>query len=672
MYGSILNQIFHIGHYVFAFWLLLILVPKFIFSPSSSDKLERIVSNAMRMTFLYIVIAYVLVVTKLFEVLSILAVIAFLILRSYVLPKHQRKRGDAMTELGAKFYDFLEIAFRTKLGWKYIRGRRVFTDKRLQLPKTSFAAAAAAVLAIAVFGMSGFVRLYDAFTSAAPSMSDGAVILAWSKYISMRELFHDGVYPQGMFIMMSYLQKFAAINAIYVLKYTGGLNTLLVVFGLYFSVSRLTGGRWAALAGAVVYGLAGTALHGGDWERQAATIPQEFALLFLLPTLYFFFRYFENGSRHALWAGAAGCAVMGLSHTIAFAYGGLGLGILMLLGLAAGEEGRRRFWTGAVAGIACVMVSIIPLAYGLLIGKSFHGSSSSFLAETAKIDPPSLNGWDYVGLACIAALALWSLAAPRGERMVYRFATLFGFTCFLLYAYGGPVSQSVVLATRSESVWTVATCLAFGVVWHAVWKAVLSDEGRIAATVQVVLCASLVAGLGFANGLKPIIPYKMMWDSSAAQYVSIAKQHLPMTWVVYSQSEGYSLTYGTGVHDYIGTLIKDFDPRKFPLTRTEETMPDGNIAYHIYIIEEKQVYRHDPRLSIYNALAPEYERKEQEYRELRQWLALYQEYNGDLKTFYEDDVIKVHYIFRGTDQEANDELIWAKPEFSKLLENLMQ
>jgi hypothetical protein len=46
-----------------------------------------------------------------------------------VLPKAKENRTDALTEIGARFYDLLEAAFRLKIGWKYVWGRKVFTDK---------------------------------------------------------------------------------------------------------------------------------------------------------------------------------------------------------------------------------------------------------------------------------------------------------------------------------------------------------------------------------------------------------------------------------------------------------------------------------------------------------------------------------------------------------------
>lgn len=669
MYSSVTNQLYQIGHYLFAFWLLLILVPRLIFPSVYSDRSEQIVSNMMRITALYIVLGYVLVVTKLFEVLAIIGILAFLIVWAYVAPK-KTEGADAFTVIGARFYDLIEAAFRLKLGWKYFQGRKVFTDKRLFVRKGSASGVVSACLLIAVMAMSGYIRWYDAWKNAAPSMSDGAVILAWMKYIIRRELFYDGIYPQGQMIMMAYLQKFAQIDPLYVLKYTGGLSTWLIGLGLYFTVSRFTSGRLAAIAAAGAYGLAGTALHGSDWVRQAATLPQEFALLFLLPTLYFFFRYFEKGQRRDLWTAAAGCAVTGLSHFIAFAYAGLGLGILMIIALFQGKEGRRRFWTGAVTGIGCVVVAFIPIGYGRMFSGGLHSSSANFLAARAVFTPPPLNVWDYAGLFCLFIVALAGCIAPRGKRMVNVFVFLFGSASFLIYAYGGTLTQNVVMQTRSESAWTIATSLALGMAWYAIANALLRMKGNARIWTESMLCVGFIVFLAFQIRLKPIIPYKMMWNSSAEQYLEMSKENYRNTWIVFSQSEGYSLALGNGNHQYISTLMKDYDPRAFPLTRRDETKPDVNVSYHIYIVEEKQVYRQDPNSDLYSLLEPEYERRESEYRELRKWLADYQDFNKDLKIFYEDPYIKVYYIYRGAAEESQAEVVWGKPILSDLLKEI--
>jgi len=665
MYDDFGNQLYNFGHYAFSFWLLLIFVPKLIFASASSDRLDRLAANMLRASCLYILLGYALVVTKLFEVLSIVGILAFLILRSYVSDK-KGKEGDLATSSIARFYDLLELAFRVKIGWKHLRGRLVLTDKRISLPKWSFSAWLSAALTVAVMSSSAYVRMYDGFKHAAPSMSDGAVILAWVNYINRRDLFHDGVYPQGHMILMAFLQKFAQIETLYVLKYTGGLSTFLIVLGLYFAVSRLAGNRLAALAAAGMYGLGGTALHGADWERQATTIPQEFAYLYLLPTMYFFYRYFESGRRQDLWIGAAGCAVMGLSHTISFAYSGLALGILMFFSVFQGKEGWKKGLAGGIAGIGCVVVAAIPILYGRFIGSELHGSSANFLAAQAEFTPPPLNDWDFVGFGCLAVTALGALFV-RGQRLMFGYAFLFGAACFLIYFYGGTLTQNVVMQTRSESAWTIATCLTAGMAWHAAAKLLLPWKNGWRIALETLLCAAAVTAIAYPMRLEPIVPYKMMWNSNAEQYLRIANEHYRRTWVVYSQSEGYSLSLGSGIHDYISTLIQNYDPTKFPLTRRTETRVDVNVSYHIYIIEEKQVYQVDPNLPIHGLLAQEYERREAEYAELRKWLAAYQDFNKDLKVFYEDEYVKVYYIHRATDSEGESDALWAKPVMSDLL-----
>ncbi|HZG88375.1 hypothetical protein [Paenibacillus sp.] len=674
MYSSVANHLFHLVHYAFAWWLLLIVVPKLIFRTAYEDRLETLAAGALKAACLYMALGYLLVVTKLFEVLAIMGILVFLILRSYIAPKKD-KGVDVYTAIGARFYDLVEIAFRLKLEWKYMLGRKVWTDKRLTVRRMSPAKLIAVGLFLAAMGMAAYVRWYDPLHSAAPSMSDGAVILLWTKYIIQRELFVGGIYPQGQFIFMAFIQKFAQIDTLYVVKYFGATSTCLIAAGLYFVVSRWTGGgRIAAVAAAAAYGLAGQPLHGvGDaWARQAATLPQEFALLFLLPTLYFFSKYFANGNRQDLWTGAAGCAVMGFTHFISFGYAGLGLGLLMLMALFQGREGVSKFWIGAATGIACVVVVFIPIVYGMLFGAGLHSTSSEFLLAQAQFTPPPLNRWDYAGLVSLAVVALAALFGRRDRRFAYGFVVLFVALCFFLYWYGGTLTQNVVIQTRSDAAWTVATCLALGVAWHAAASALFRSKERLRFVAECLAAAAAIAFWALSIRLTPIIPYKMMWDSAAEQYLEMAKRHYDNTWIVFSQVEGYSLSLGNGRHQYISTLISEFEPQAFPLTRRDQIAPDPNVSYHIYIVEEKEVFRHDPNSVIYESMVPDYARREAEYAELREWLSEYQSFNKDLQVFYEDDKVKIYYIYRGVPEEKKAELVWDKPIFSDLLKNLTE
>jgi hypothetical protein len=674
VYSSLSEHLYHIGHYALAFWVLMIGYPRLIFASHYEDKLEQTFSNGLRIVALYIIMGYILVALKLFEVLSIIGLLIFIILRDYFLPQSSEKRMGAFTAFSAKFYDLIETSYRSKLWWQRFRGKPLLADKRKQWRGLSAYTVIPGILLTTVLASSVFVRFYDAWVSVAPSMSDGAVTLAWLNYINQRILFHDGIYPQGLYIMLAYMHKFAAIDQMYIAKYSGPIYCSLIVLSLYFVVSRLTGNRIAAIAAAAVYGLAGEALHGEpDWVRQSATNAQELAMVLLLPTFYFCLRYFKNGKASDFWTATAGSTAIGLIHSVVFAYAGLGLGILLVLCLLMGEERKKKFFSGMLTGFGCLFIALAPLAGGLLMGRELHSSSANFALQEVVVERPLLTAWDIIGVLCLLILFIVQfIVKTNQERWMYRFAVLFGSFSFILYEFVGAWTQNAVFATRTESIWVLSICFLFGLVWHLLFSIRMLSGENANLWAESTLCALLVLSIIMQTKLEPIIPYKMMWDSAATQYLRIAERHLPSTWIAFSQSEGYSLTLGRGFHNYITTLIRDYDPQLFPLTKRGTTLPDPNISYHIYIFEEKQVFRVDRRNKVvYQTLEQEYERREVEYPKLRNWLEEYQEQHDDLVTFYEDEHIKVYYIYRPGDPDAKDEALWGKPRLSEWQEDGM-
>lgn len=664
MYSSIPNQLFHIGHYAFAIWFLFIWYPKFIFSKENNDWFIQLFSNSLRIVGFYIIVGYLLVGLKLFEVLAILALLIFILFRKYFLPNSGEMKLDALAAFNARFYDLIETTYRLKLSWKKIRYKTLLVDKR-ESTDFSINTLFPKLFILSVFIIIFYVRFYDAWASAAPSMSDGAVTLAWLKYINERVLFQDGIYPQGLYIILAYLQKFAAIDAMYIVKYTGPVDGTLIVVGIYFFVSRLTGNRVAAIVAAAVYGLGGESLFGHDWFRQSATNAQEFALVFLLPTFYFFICFFRSGNKNNYWTGTIGCMVIGFIHSVIFAYVGLGLGIMMFLALVIGDERKRKFWMGLVAGIGSVLVSsLIPLGTGLLLGRKFHSSSAEFALQKVDVTFPLLGFWDILGIVSLFVVGIAGIKVKtETDQWTYRFVFLFGLVCFLIYYFAGTLTQNAVLSSRTGLPWMLSICILLGFFWNVVisWVPRKDNAKR---WIEIVLCSVLIISIVIETRLQPIIPYKMVWDSVAEQHLRIAEQNVPSTWVIFSQSEGYSMVLVNGFHQYISTLINDYDPNGFPLTKRGGSAPDPNVSYHIYIFEEKEVYRVDKKYDIYTSLEPEYERREIEYAKLRDWLKVYQSHNGDLQTFYEDQYVKVHYIHRKVDGEAGNEAVWGKPRLS--------
>ncbi|BAU29711.1 hypothetical protein DFP93_10688 [Aneurinibacillus soli] len=662
MYASILNQLYEMAHFTFSFLLLMVIVPRFLFARSKiEDTGACLFARFLRGVFVYIVIGYVLVLLKLFEVLAIVAVLLLLGFRHYLRRNAATVRTRAMTAVGLLFYETLDIRFRIRQFWLRWRAGFVSGMRAFLFGKQFRQAILPGLLLLAVLAGSAYVRFYDAWEHAAPAMSDGYVTLAWMKYIESRVLFHDGIYPQGFHIILAYLHKFAAIDQVYVLKYMGSFSGVLITLGLYFAVSRWVNNHFAGIAAAALYGLTGEALHGYDWIRQASTNSQEFAMIFVFPTLYFLARYMKEGDRADLWTAAAGCAVTGLVHSLIFGYIGMGLGILIVLGLVTGFRLLgKRVWNLCLAGAASVVIAIIPYLLGKILGREVHGSSEDFLTRTVQVPPPELHLLDYTALAALVVFLLTVLFTRklRYEKVMDWFAIGIGTSTFLLYEFGGAVTHSLLLATRSSSLWALAIPFSIGIGLHAVWR--LFDRMKGHNILQASTCSILIFALVKQTHLMPIIPYKMEWDTSAEQYLRIAESYRPKTWLIVSQNEGYALALGNGYHMYLHDLLDQYDPSRSILTRKGENKPDAGIANDIFIYNEKKVFELSKSHAIYPLLAEKYKQRKKDNEELRQWITTYQASHDNLQIFYEDENLRIYHLHKEEYPGKKQEQVWGK------------
>jgi len=700
-YDSVANQAYNLLHFAFAFWLLYWSWTRFSFAESSGDKLERAIHLFVKASFFYIVAGYLLVVTRLFEVMSI-----FIVVVAFTAHTTMRRGGGAKWKEGVprlthRFYDLLESGFLIRQWVAKVRGKGVLAVKRFQPPHAtsgqpddgsaglrsgtgafleSLLKRRAPFLLLAfVTASSAYIRFYDAVKYAASPLSDSYVTLAWMKYIERRQLFHDGFYPAGLHITLAYLHKFAAIDQLYVLKYMGPTISMLVMLGIYFAVSRLSGNRYAGILSAALYGWAGYLFLGSGWERQIGTNSQEFALVFVLPAFYFAIRYLMTGKRNLLMATLAACAVPGFSHTWIYAYLAMGVACAVAASLVFSfRESKLRCLHIALVGVASALLTYaqLPLAQLLyrldLIENEKNAGVEDFLNTRIDVPPTELHVWDYAALAGIVlTLASGLISRKKLKDRLPEFAVaFFGAASLLLYRYGATITHLQVVLARASDVWVIGAVLCIGMGAASAWR--LLRVIRLPKLIEPLLCFALLLALWNAYPPKPIQAYKLEWESGVRQYLRIANEFLPKTWTIFSQNEGYDLVLGNGLHAYLRDFLDMYDPaapNEFP-TRRGQSEPDKNIAPDAFVFHEKTVFRVSESNSIYSLLEPIYEQREKDNADFKNWLAVYEQtHHHPPEIYYEDDHLAVYYFRLERDPLNTPEAVWNGPEPLQRLQN---
>jgi hypothetical protein len=658
-YSSLYYHLNPICHYLFAFILLFLIFPKWLFSVHFVDFGERIISRFVLMVFLVILSGYVLVVTKLYEVISIVTMLIIIVGSKYWLYVRKEQK-PAISNLMKCLFDILDGIHYTNSSkiirhWASVKLRILLTKftKKYSLKfviETSFI--------LITFGLAFYIRFYDVFENAALPLADSYVTLAWMKYIDARQLFHDGIYPQGFHIYLATLLKFSSIDGVFVLRYTGPFNTLMITIGLYYVIRKLTGYALGALVATSVYGCLTAFIYWFPIERQVATNSQEFAFVFIYPVVYFLILYCLSNKHQYLYIGIIGVAIIGLIHSLAYAFMGLLIGFLIFCSILLTRTLSKQVLKLALYSLLTVVVALLPMALGIILGKDFHSTSLEYLLKNSN-QPifPRLVEVDYITMAClcIISLLLFSKRMTQDDRFISLFVAMSGFATFSIYYFGGSLTSSVLVASRSSELWGIMVPFIMGMTIGFLCKQLPKRWNEK----TYYLYFGFLFIILFLFKPSPIIAYKLEYNANIEQYLKIRNMYRPKTWQMISNDEGYSVTVGSGFHMHIDDFINQYDPNREALTRIGEYKPDGNLAPNTFILLEKQMFKVSKSNSIYSIMEPQYRKRQLNYQKLKQWINLHKAANHPINIFYEDSDIIIYHLTIQTAKQKQDKSIWS-------------
>ncbi len=635
--------------YALTFGILLIWLPQILVAKNEESLLDRVISGFMGMVLLLIVIVYILVFLKLYEVISLSALLLILIYNRACQMADIHSFSELLSQIQILIYDGLDGLHQPQK----------ITHKISAIPLKIYAYLRTHWMWIItfaiIFGYAGWLRYYDAFVHAAPPLSDSYVTLAWMKYINERILFHDGLYPHGFHIFLSVLAKFSANNQLFVLKYTGPLNGLLILLGIWFFVYKTTESKSSAYFAAVAYGCTGT-FFDLEMFRQSATNSQEFAMVFLLPTLWYLIRYFEKENRNDLVVAASGLCVMGFVHTLIFAFAvWLCLGIILSRFLMRDQAILRKNFQVFIFGTGATLVSLVPLAVGYLLGKRPHGASLAFLNRLGNQIPfANLGLLEALFLAGIGTTILLMVVERDHLEKAKRLFTVLCLLASVLIFYGvlPALTQSVVLDLRKITLALPFLGVVMGVLHSLVvrpWK-----SGKSANIFGMFLTMGALIAVVIFIKPEPLVPMKMERDTMVQQYLNIKEQFLPTEWMIVSHEEEYALVLGKGLHMFIADFIKDIRPDRIDMEYVNDSSK-RILTPDIFIYYEKEVYT-----TPYIEMVENYKERVREKPLLEKWLQTYQEETGNLKIYYEDKDFIVYWIHNEKSDEEKFEDIWER------------
>jgi hypothetical protein len=655
VYASIQNQLYNIVHYLFAVTVLFVVYPSFVFKKTDRSTLENFFSGFIRMVFFIILSVYGLAFAKIYEFISINLLMLVLYLYKRLGKDYSAKISGMSLKLNVKLLNYsdrvsqplddFKIWFKMQLGYV---GTIIRKRQRIVI----------VLLLAVVFGYAIYIRFFDSFVNAAPPMSDSYVVLGWAKWVSRREPFFYGIYPKGFHIWITMLQKFAFIDYVYIVKYTGPLVSVLISISIYFFVSRVSGSKYTGIISAIFYGVLIQYIPG-DWERQAATNSQEFGYIFILPTTYFFYKYMEEDRSEDFISAFLGFTVTALVHPVALAFTALGGGTVMLVALVSNfnkhwKQVVKTIAAGAVSGV----IALIPIGVGFAMGKKLDSSSSEFLTATSTaIKSPVLMLTDYIALAALAIIIMNILLGIRKlkKKLMELVAAVISALAFFLYYYAGVLTQSVVIETRFSGLWQLVAPVTIGLGVCSFLSIIKSSY--VKEVLEIGVCIGLIAVSIIYIKPQPIIPYKMEYNENVEQYLKIKNMLRPFEWTVVSDmgaaDGGYDLVLSSGNHTQLSAFLTIYNPEESGEFLTNQDTGELERTPDIFIYHEKNVFKTN-----FESLQNRYLKREEYNENLLKWVEKYRQNHSNLSVFYEGENIRIYRIHQEPNREDINKNIW--------------
>lgn len=220
------------------------------------------------------------------------------------------------------------------------------------------------------------------------TVSDTPVHNYWINYMGKNQIFVAGVYPFGFHCIIYYLHAVFGMETFVLLRVFGVVQMLFIHYVLLVFLRGCCKTRYTAFGVVIVYAAA-SFFNIYTYIRYYSSLPQEFGMIFILPSIYFLFLFFKARKKETGWEKGAKvrwqhstwylCGfAMSFAMTFAIHFYDTMIAGLFCLGIAVGYAFRlfRREYFGRVilAGIISIAMAVLPMAVAFATGTPLQGS----------------------------------------------------------------------------------------------------------------------------------------------------------------------------------------------------------------------------------------------------------------------------------------------------------
>ena len=210
--------------------------------------------------------------------------------------------------------------------------------------------------------------------------SDIPVHMSWINEMSRGKIFAKGVYPFGFHCMIYYLHAVFRFDTYVILCQFFFAQVIFMHLVLLAMLKQLCKTKYIPYIGTFVF-LLGNFWSGQTYSRFYATLPQEFGMIFVIPSIYFLIRFFQipkqkladKETRLTLQ-----CFAMAFSLTLAIHFYGTMIAGLCCIGIACGfcfRFLRKEYFCRIMfTGICSVFLAVLPMGIAFETGTPLQGT----------------------------------------------------------------------------------------------------------------------------------------------------------------------------------------------------------------------------------------------------------------------------------------------------------
>lgn len=367
----ILGNIFSLIVVFCAFCLLFVVVPFTLMGHKfyKENLLYNVMSSLTVGSFVVIFLVYILAAFKMIRWWSLLLGILLICAAAMLLFYRQRTRRHYesiilfLSRYLKKLYKrrFIAKGLFQRLG----RNIKTFLGRMVSHPFQT-------VTFLLGFGTAIYMRAILPVTQMYYSYSDEYMHTDWVAYLLGGKIFVEGLYPYGMQNMLAALSSLFGLNLVTVVHFFGVACGIFTVLGFYLLLIKLFRSQAAISIAFMLYTMS-ILVPGTLHSRQAGTLPQETAGVFLLPMAVFFLEYLRTKQmRHMVFTAIA----FALTLTIHFYVTITALILLFVVFITHVVQvfKGKMLLRILICGILAVIIAISPFAIGIMGGYKWHVS----------------------------------------------------------------------------------------------------------------------------------------------------------------------------------------------------------------------------------------------------------------------------------------------------------